>query len=951
MLQVEPQTSKNLTARPTTTEGIRRLLLIEGRSGVFGALAFIVLTSLQTLVAAAPPLNGPPQRVLSQIAEKGTARVLVKIRDAGIPADGSLQGLPAQATSTWRERRDRLLQRLPAVVAAKAKLFTRLPLIALETDADSLITLQQDDDVVAVFEDQLHSMSLASSGQVIGSDVAHAGGQTGAGTYVAILDTGVNTAHEFFRDKDIEEACFSTTYAPAGATTTCPGGSDVQFGAGAATPCSAGGCDHGTHVAGIAAGDGRSVGQPSGVAPDANLIAIQVFSYFPSGVAAYTSDIVQAMEYVFDLKNLQGLNVAAVNLSLGGDPESTAYACDTNGGSSSPEKMAVDLLRSSGIATVAAAGNSAAVSGISSPACVSSAIAVGATTDSDVIASYSNRGSWLGLMAPGSSIRSSTAAPSTYGNKNGTSMATPQVTGAIALLKSAADAGGIVGSDDVGRLLATLTKTGPVIFDSATVLEYPRLQVDSALAEIEGGSLAYEQILDTDYDGLVASGGFAVVQSGQSYRGRYVLSSAPAGDNRYRFDFDLPEPGYYAVSAWWPPGVGAQFSYQLTAGGANYAGIQDQGADGGRWMNIGMFPVQAPGQGYLEFVDDQGSQLAVDAIRITAVPTVVLLTTALPSGAVGSAYEYQLQAGGGEPPYAWTRVTGTLPDGITLSANGRLSGLPTAAGSATVGFKVTDATGTSDQGTFVLTVAPDNLPPVLSVIRPADGAEFVAGNAVTFEAVASDPESGDLSSQVVWQSSLDGSFGSGATVIASALSVGTHIITASVADGEGGNDQQTVSVTIVAASGGTAVDFGAATLLSHPDQDIAGSAVVEDGGATLYLHGNTWKRLPLPYQVKANTVLEFDFRRDVRGEIHAIGFDNGETGVDPDRTRFFAVDGTQNWGIRTYAYAGGGDWQHFRIPVGEHFGGQFANLVFTMDDDASAQADSRFRNVFLFDEQ
>src|SRR4029078_10523763 len=100
----------------------------------------------------------------------------------------------------------------------------------------------------------------------------------GTGTVVAILDTGVDASHPFLAGKVIDEACFSSTIAGL-SQSVCPNGTGQQCGTGAAAPCSLDSCLHGTHVAGIATGNGASAGQPfSGVAKGARIVAVQVFS-------------------------------------------------------------------------------------------------------------------------------------------------------------------------------------------------------------------------------------------------------------------------------------------------------------------------------------------------------------------------------------------------------------------------------------------------------------------------------------------------------------------------------------------------------------------------------------------------------------------------------------------------------------------------------------------------
>jgi len=147
-----------------------------------------------------------------------------------------------------------------------------------------------------------------------------------------------------------------------------------------------------------------------------------------------------------------------------------------------------------------------------------------------------------------------------------------------------------------------------------------------------------------------------------------------------------------------------------------------------------------------------------------------------------------------------------------------------------------------------------------------------------------------------------------------------------------------------------ALDFNGYTIESYGgSQDVNGTAVVEDGGATLRIVGNGWKKIAFPYTVTAKTVLEFDFSSSAQGEIHGIGFDV-DNGISANRT--FKLYGTQNWGIRDYAdyaeYAP--EWRHYTIPVGEHYTGEMLYITFTMDHDVSSPTgESLFRNVRVYE--
>ena len=132
-------------------------------------------------------------------------------------------------------------------------------------------------------------------------------------------------------------------------------------------------------------------------------------------------------------------------------------------------------------------------------------------------------------------------------------------------------------------------------------------------------------------------------------------------------------------------------------------------------------------------------------------------------------------------------------------------------------------------------------------------------------------------------------------------------------------------------------------------QDVELAVSVEDAGATLYMQGNGWKSVDLPYTVTEDTILEFDFRSDHEGEIHGIGFDN-DAGLNSDRT--FQLHGTQGWGIRAHDdYEGDGQWRHYTIRVGDYFTGEFDRLTFANDHDvANPDGDSFFSNVRVYED-
>ncbi len=150
----------------------------------------------------------------------------------------------------------------------------------------------------------------------------------------------------------------------------------------------------------------------------------------------------------------------------------------------------------------------------------------------------------------------------------------------------------------------------------------------------------------------------------------------------------------------------------------------------------------------------------------------------------------------------------------------------------------------------------------------------------------------------------------------------------------------------------TTYDFTGAVVSYDANSNDFGTATVQDAGATVYMTGNAWKAVPINYTVTPNTVIEFDFKSTVQGEIHEIAFDNdlvfGTTGPD----HRIVVYGTQGYnGTFTNAtYNGSGNFEHFVVPLGTDFTGTFANLVLTCDDDANAAGDSFFSNVQIYED-
>lgn len=427
------------------------------------------------------------QSLQSKVLQYGMIPVIVRLR-APFRVETSLRNeveIGVQRELINRAQSE-IIDRIYGHDPVSFKKYESLPYLGLRVNPVGLEWLNRSEMVIDIQDDRISTLSLDRSVRQIGGEAVWARGDTGLGQTIAIIDTGIEKNHPFLAGKVIAEACYSTNFPGFGATSLCPGSARVSTAINSSLPCNVenAGCDHGTHVAGIAAGRGAEF---SGVAPDAWLISIQVFTRFEGFdncgpgvkecIGAFDSDLLNAMEQVYQLRNFH--SIAAVNLSLG----SGRYtgACD----SIAPAmKDAIDLLRSAGVATIVAAGNQRYTNAINTPACISSAISVGSTTTSATIPAveqvsvFSNSSNLIRLLAPGDAINSAVPGGE-FKSYSGTSMAAPHVAGAWALARQRSPNASVTTISDA------LTMNGVGIVDPRNRIVKPRIQVDAALSYLE----------------------------------------------------------------------------------------------------------------------------------------------------------------------------------------------------------------------------------------------------------------------------------------------------------------------------------------------------------------------------------------------------------------------------------------------------------------------------------
>jgi subtilisin family serine protease len=392
----------------TRWHGSTRLFLV--------ALALLDLLVATSASHAASPAADAAQPVIIEL----TAAPMTRARASASVAEAQrvrVRGLILALEGQARAARGRTAA--PAADAIRFEYRVVANGFAATLLPETIAALAADPDVRRVVPDApVHAILDVSVPHVRAPEVWSDFGYRGAGVTIAVIDTGVDYTHP-----DLG-GCFGPGCKVVGGYDFDHDDADPQDDHG-----------HGTHVAATAAGDGVL----RGVAPDAQVLAYKVLNDRGNGL---TSTVIAGVERATDPDHNgdPSDHATIISMSLGGF-----------GDENDPGSAAVDAATAAGVLCVIAAGNNHGRFTIGSPGTARTALTVGATDDADLLATFSSRGPTLAtallkpeITAPGVDICAARL-PGSWPDRlcldgqhvslSGTSMATPHVAGAAALLR------------------------------------------------------------------------------------------------------------------------------------------------------------------------------------------------------------------------------------------------------------------------------------------------------------------------------------------------------------------------------------------------------------------------------------------------------------------------------------------------------------------------------------
>lgn len=278
-------------------------------------------------------------------------------------------------------------------------------------DTEDLQEILNDSSIKKISYNKLFRASLTDSINIVNASVVHpiqisGVNLTGYGESICIIDTGVD-----YNNPSLG-GCFGAGCKVVDGYDFVNGDNDPMDDYG-----------HGTHCAGILSASGNVIG----IAPDSKILAVKALDNEGNG---YETDVLSGFEWC--INHSEQYNVSAISMSFGTEaPYLFEDYCDVEDNEAT---ALINLAVSKNISVIAASGNDGNNTAISLPACIKNVTSVGATDKNDDITDYSNLASILDLLAPGSEIDSTCLGIGSC-EASGTSMATPHVAAAIAILK------------------------------------------------------------------------------------------------------------------------------------------------------------------------------------------------------------------------------------------------------------------------------------------------------------------------------------------------------------------------------------------------------------------------------------------------------------------------------------------------------------------------------------
>jgi hypothetical protein len=409
----------------------------------------LLLAMLATCAAAQVPVSRLSPQVRAQLDTAGAAEVFVLLRE---PSQMRPDDLHARRRAIHSQRR-RLLASLPPEDVQVHREFAVVSAFTASATSAAVARLLADPMVLRIDPMKYGSGALAKSVPQIRADAVHRRSDRGQGVTVAVLDTGFDPTTPDVAGSITAEHCFCTGGC-------CPDGTSEQSGSGSAHTLAT----HGNHVTGIIVSKGLVA--PTGVAPGAQVVAVKVLNESNRG---FLGDWIAGLEWIA----VEHPEVQAINMSLVSDSVFSA-TCDDADSYNLLFAQVLGMLRARGTVTFVAAGNGAHTDAIASPACISSAVSVGAVLRNDQVWAGSDSYVDLDLLAPGVGIVS-TGLGDSLATLSGTSMATPHATGSAALLLA------LNPTLTADQVEDALKRSGVRIVDARNGFTFPRVNALGAM--------------------------------------------------------------------------------------------------------------------------------------------------------------------------------------------------------------------------------------------------------------------------------------------------------------------------------------------------------------------------------------------------------------------------------------------------------------------------------------